>query len=114
MANHPNPLFLYRPAEVRFPVLEYTDSKTNNRVYVQESNIYDSKSEINNMTWFFSTKVEKDFDARFFSVRMYFPSKMNHILIDSGFEILHQWGDYYRGDLGEESKLQIYDVGLIK
>ena len=42
----PNPLFLYRPEEVRFPVLEYTNSKTNNRVYVQESNIYDSKSEI--------------------------------------------------------------------
>jgi len=108
----PNPLFLYRPKNVRLPVLEYTDSHTKDRIFVEESNIYDPKTEINVLKWFFSTKKKKDFDVRQFSVRMYFPSKMNQMLIDAGFRICHQWGDYYRSDLNEGSKLQIYDVVL--
>ena len=101
-----------RPKNVRLPVLEYTDSHTKDRIFVEESNIYDPKTEINVLKWFFSTKKKKDFDVRQFSVRMYFPSKMNQMLIDAGFRICHQWGDYYRSDLNEGSKLQIYDVVL--
>jgi len=106
----PNPLFLYRPEDVRFPVLEYTNSKTDEHVHVEESNVYDPDTEINELTWYFSTKKKKDFAVEYFSMRMYFPSKMNQILIESGFKICHQWGDYYRTGLGEGSKLQIYDV----
>jgi len=106
----PDPLFLYRPERVRFPVLEYTDSKTGEHVYVEESNVYDSDSEINDLVWYFSTANKKDFDVRRFSMRMYFPSKMNQILIEAGFKICHQWGDYYRTDINEGSKLHIYDV----
>ena len=43
---------------------------------------------------------------------MYFTSKMSQILIDAGFKIYNQWGDYYRTALNEGSKLQIYDVKL--
>mgnify|MGYP001291411166 CR=1 FL=1 len=106
----PNPLFLYRPEGVRFPVLEYTDSITDEHVYVEEGNEYDSETEINNLIWYFSTEDQKDFDERRFSMRMYYPSKMNQMLIDSGFKICHQWGDYYRTNLNTGSKLQIYDV----
>ena len=106
----PSPLFLYRPEDARFPVLEYTDSNTDEHVHVEESNVYDPDTEINELTWYFSTKKKKDFAVEYFSMRMYFPSKMNQLLIDSGFRILHQWGDYYRTELGDGSKLQIYDV----
>ena len=109
----PNPLFLYRPEGVLFPVLEYTNSEIDEHVYVEESNIYDPDTEINELTWYFSTKTKKNFTKAHFSMRMYFPSKMNQLLIDSGFKILHQWGDYYRTKLGEGSKLQIYDVQVI-
>ena len=108
----PHPLFLYRPDGVRFPVLEYTNSKTDEHVFVEESNIYDPDTEINELTWYFSTENKIDFAVERFSMRMYFPSKMNQILVDNGFHILHQWGDYYRSPLGEGSKLQIYDVCL--
>jgi len=108
----PNPLFLYRPEGVRFPVLEFTDSQTEEVVTVEESNIYDNESEINHLTWYFSTKDLIDFATREFSIRMFFPSKLNCMLIDAGFEIKHQWGDYYRTSLGVGSKLQIYDVCL--
>ena len=106
----PNPLFLYRPENTRFTVLEYTDSNTDEHVYVEESNVYDPDTEINELTWYFSTNKKKDFAVECFSMRMYFPSKMNQLLIDSGFHILHQWGDYYRTELGDGSKLQIYDI----
>ena len=108
----PNPLFLYRPESMRVPVLEYVDSKTKQYIYVEETNQYNRDTEVNKITWYFSSKYNKDFDIREFSVRMYFPSKMNQIFIDNGFQILHQWGDYYRTPLGEGSKLQIYDVCL--
>ena len=106
----PNPLFLYRPEGARFPVLEYTNSKTDEHVFVEESNVYDRDTEINELTWYFSTNKKRDFAVEYFSMRMYFPSKMNQLLIDSGFHILHQWGDYYRTEMGPMSKLQIYDV----
>jgi SAM-dependent methyltransferase len=106
----PNPLFLYRPEGIQFPVLEYNDSHSDKIVKVQESNIYNADTEVNELTWYFSFDDQKDFAIEQFSMRMYFPSKMNQILIENGFRILHQWGDYYRSPLGEGSKLQIYDV----
>ena len=108
----PNPLFLYRPEGVRFLVLEYTDSVLEKFVTVEESNLYDIDTEINELTWHFINDKKVEFAVEKFSVRMYFPSKMNQLLIDSGFHILHQWGDYHRTPLGEGSKLQIYDVCL--
>ena len=108
----PNPLFLYRPEGVRFLVLEYTDSVLEKFVTVEESNLYDIDTEINELTWHFINDKKVEFAVEKFSVRMYFPSKMNQLLIDNGFQILHQWGDYYRTPLGVGSKLQIYDVCL--
>ena len=108
----PNPLFLYRPEGIQFPVLEYNDSRSNKLVKVKESGDYNTDTEVNEITWYFSFDGEKDFAIEQFSMRMYFPSKMNQILIDNGFRILHQWGDYYRTPIGDGSKLQIYDVCL--
>ena len=108
----PNPLFLYRPEGIQFPVLEYNDSRSNKLVKVKESSNYNTDTEVNELTWYFSFDDQKDFAIEQFSMRMYFPSKMNQILIDNGFRILHQWGDYYRTPLGDGSKLQIYDVCL--
>ena len=108
----PNPLFLYRPEGIQFPVLEYNDSHSNKLVKVKESSNYNTDTEVNELTWYFSFDDQKVFNIEQFSMRMYFPSKMNQILIDNGFRILHQWGDYYRTPLGDGSKLQIYDVCL--
>jgi len=108
----PNPLFLYRPSNCRFKVLEFINSKTNEKVYVEETNSYDGKTDINKITWYFSTDEKQDYEHRKFSLRMLFPSKMNHILIDSGFKICNQWGDYHQTKLNVGSKLQIYNLML--
>ena len=78
-----------------------------------KSNMYDIDTEINVLTWYFSTDDKRDFDQRQFSMRMYFPSKINQMLTDAGFKICHQWGDYYRTVLNEGSKLQIYDLQVV-
>ena len=88
----------------------YVDSKTKQYIYVEETNQYNRDTEVNKITWYFSSKYKKDFDIRDFSVRMYFPSKMNQILTEAGFTILNQWGDYYRTNMNEGSSLQIYDT----
>ena len=93
-------------------MLEYTDTKSNEKVVVDESNQYDPDTEINELTWYFSSQNKGEFAKEYFSMRMYFPSKMNQLIIDTGFTILNQWGDYYRQTLGEASKLQIYDISL--
>ena len=76
----------------------------------QENDITYMVRKITKKTLLVKNKI--DFGVEQFSMRMYFPSKMNQILVDNGFHILHQWGDYYRSPLGEGSKLQIYDVCL--
>ena len=106
----PNPLFLYKPKNYKSLVLEFIDSNANKRVYVNEINNYDPETDINKITWFFSTKDKTDYDTRSFSMRMLFPSTINQILIEQGFKICNQWGDYDKSQLSEDSKLQIYDL----
>ncbi len=108
----PNPLFLYKPKNYKSKVLEFFDSKKKELVYIEEINDYDPATDINKITWFFSTKNELNYDKRHFSMRMLFPSTINSILIDHGFKICSVWGDYNKAKLNEGSKLQIYDLML--
>lgn len=108
----PNPLFLYKPKDYRSLVLEFIDSNINQRVYVNEINNYNPETDINDITWYFSTKDSIDYDIKSFSMRMLFPSTINQILIDQGFVICNQWGNYDKTKLHVDSKLQIYDLML--
>ena len=45
-------------------------------------------------------------------MRMYFPDTMNRLLIDSGMNITHMWGDYECREFTENSELQIYECKL--
>ncbi len=103
----PNPLFLYRP-EIRFPVMEYKDSETNELVTVEETSVYDPESEINKITWYYNTPQQKDHTVYSFTMRMYFPDTMNRLLVENGFEILELFGSHNFDDFEESSELQIY------
>ncbi len=104
----PDPLFLYRPENRRFPTMEYMDSETQKRVTVEESNVYDPETEINKIRWYYSTEEKNDDRIYDFSMRMFWPDTMNRLLTDAGFTILHVWGNYEKKDFDEESNLQIY------
>ena len=108
----PNPLFLYRPKNFRLKTLEYIDSQTQEKIFIEESNNYDPNTDINKIFWYFSTKENKDFDIKEFSVRMYYPSTMNKLIIENNFNIVNQWGSYKKENLNADSKLQIYDLAI--
>ena len=97
---------------MRIRVLEYIDSNSNKKTVIDEVSSFNSKNDINNIIWYFSQKGKKDFCIERFSMRMYFPSKMNQLITDAGYTVINQWGDYNRGALGEGSKLQIYDIKI--
>ena len=103
----PNTLFLYRP-EIRFPVMDYKNSITGELTTVEEVSIYDSDSEINNITWHYNTPTQKDDKIYSFNMRMYFPDTMNRILTDSGLSIKNLFGSHELVDFNEDSELQIY------
>ena len=108
----PSPLHYYRPEDLRYPTIEYFDSQINEEVTIEESNNYDPDREVNQLTWYYSSKTKKDFLVSEFSTRMYWPDTMNRMLIEAGFEILNLWGDYDLNPFAEESALQIYELGI--
>ena len=108
----PNPLFLYKPKNYKSKVLEFFDSEKKETIYVEETNDYNPTTDINKINWFFSTNQKANYEIRTFSMRMLFPSTINQILIEQGFLINNQWGDYYKNKLTSDSKLQIYDLIL--
>jgi SAM-dependent methyltransferase len=103
----PNPSFLYRP-EIRFPVMEYIDSLTDELTKVEEISIYDPDSGINKITWFYNTPSQADDKIYNFTMRMYFPDTMNRLLIDSGLTIQKMTGKHDFSEFKEDSELQIY------
>jgi len=107
----PNPLFLYRPEGIRYPTMEYRESDSNRLITVEETNLYDPETEINNITWFYEADDGAE-DIYEFTMRMFWPDTMNRLLIDAGFKILDIWGDYENNEMSEESNLQIYKCGL--
>ncbi|MAJ45061.1 MAG: hypothetical protein CMF96_10010 [Candidatus Marinimicrobia bacterium] len=108
----PSPLHYYRPENLRYSTIEYFDSQINEEVTIEETNNYDPDKEINQLTWYYSSKTKKDFLISQFSTRMYWPDTMNRMLIEAGFEILNLWGDYNLNLFTEESTLQIYELGI--
>jgi SAM-dependent methyltransferase len=108
----PDPLFLYRPENMKYPVMEYIDSKTNEKVLVEETSEYDPATEINKISWFYKAETPTDNREYNFTMRMFFPDTMNRILTDAGFTIQNVWGDHYQTPFNEGSTLQIYDCIL--
>lgn len=108
----PSPLHYYRPENLRYPTIEYFDSQINEEVIIEETNNYDPEREVNQLTWYYSSKTKKDFLINTFSTRMYWPDTMNRLLIEAGFEILNVWGDYDLNPFSEKSSLQIFEIRL--
>ena len=105
-------LHYYRPKNIRYPTIEYFDSQINEEVLIEETNNYDSDKEVNQLTWYYSSKTKKDFLINTFTTRMYWPDTMNQLLIEAGFEILNIWGDYNLKPFCEESSLQIFELKI--
>ena len=108
----PDPLFLYRPEDMRYPVMEYIDSITNEKIVVQETSEYNPETEINKISWFYDAETVEHNRTYNFTMRMFFPDTMNRLLTDAGFTINNLWGDHFQTPFNESSTLQIYDCQI--
>lgn len=108
----PDPLFLYRPEGMRFPTMEYIETKTNDLINVEESNEYDPETGVNKIRWYYSRPDKKDERIYDFTMRMYWPDTINRLLIDAGFRVKSVWGNYEKAEFDEGSNLQIYTAGI--
>jgi len=92
--------------------MEYRDSQTREKIWVEETNDYDEHTGINKIRWFYSSEKNKDSRIYDFTMRMYWPDTMNRLLIYAGLSIEHVWGNYRRTKFTEKSNLQIYVAGI--
>ena len=104
----PDPLFLFRPPNHRAAAMDYIDPIDGQSVSVTESNEYDPLTELNRISWYYSTAKRPDFLRYDFTMRMFYPDTMDRLLHECGFQVLEKWGDYGRHPFGPESALQLY------
>jgi len=105
----PHPIVLYR-AKQKYYVMEF-DWPSGKHCIVNETNHYDSDSQINHIHWYFNTSGENETDEYRFDMHMIFPDTMDRLLTEAGFVIRDKYGDYDKISLDTESKLQIYVCG---
>jgi len=105
----PHPIFLYR-AKQKYYVMEF-DWPSGEHCIVNETNHYDSDTQINHIHWYFNTSGENEMDEYRFDMHMIFPDTMDRLLTEAGFVIKEKYGDYDKTPLGPESQLQIYVCG---
>lgn len=104
----PEPVFLYRPPDLRVEGMTYVDPQSGETVKVMESNDYDPETGVNRIHWYYSTATRPNFLVYDFAMRMYFPDTMDRLLTEAGFRIEAKWGNYEELPLGPDSQLQIY------
>ena len=104
----PDPLFLYRPNNIRFPIMEFHSSAKNTVVIVEETVQYNSTKNILDISWYYSTAEEKDFKKIKFKMRMFYNSEMIDMLNSLGISIKTIWGGYEREKFNEQSTQQIF------
>tara|TARA_B100000945_G_scaffold320399_1_gene330372 strand:- start:2188 stop:2943 length:756 start_codon:yes stop_codon:yes gene_type:complete len=104
----PDPLFLYRPENIRFPIMEFHSSQKKTVVLVEETITFDSTTHVLSVRWFYSTAVDKDFKSITFKMKMFYNSEMLDLLNNAGFSIKAMWGGYERERFDEQSSQQIF------
>ena len=108
----PHPLFLYRPESSRLHIVDFYDSSIKNNSKIEETLLYDSKSEIASVVWHYLNEEGQEYMKFKFKMKMYYPDTINKLLIDEGFTIHKVWGSYAHTKCNEESTLQIYKCSL--
>ena len=92
----------------KIDILDFQDSRNNTKLNILESMQYNSKTEVNHITWEFvnqSQEIQFKYD---FDMRLFFPDTLNRLLVDSKFHIDHFFGNYQFQKFNERSEKQIY------
>ncbi|MCP4129895.1 MAG: class I SAM-dependent methyltransferase [bacterium] len=78
----------------RFPITEYIDPYGKGRVIVNMSSLYDSENELENIKWYYKIKGQKEEVVVDYSLRVFYPERLNSILEQNGFGIIAKYGQF--------------------
>ena len=70
--------------------------------------MYDSNSQINQLTWVIERDGQIDSTEYNYNMRMYYPHEMDILLYENGFTINEKYGNYDRDPMDVENGMQIY------
>lgn len=105
---NPSLQILTRSNEKRFPVFKHPNPDNfNEEVVVEETNVYDRKTQINHIKWYFSIGDKKDAQVHELNMRCYFPQELDILLKYNGFEILNKYGDWTKKEFTAADMKQI-------
>ncbi len=106
---NPSLPLLCRDPEERYYVTSYIDA-FNREVTVEENNIYDTVTQINHITWYYSVDDTPDYKVDVLKMRQFFPQEIRHILKKNGWTIDHCFGDFNGNRFSSDSPRQIFMV----
>ena len=104
---NPDLSFLIRDPEKRHPHAEYPDPDGKGKIFVTESNVYDSAAQINRITLYYKLPGQAEEVTDTLNMRIYFPQEIDALLRCNGFVIEKKYGDCDRSPFGPGSKKQI-------
>ncbi len=103
---NPNPDFLYRDPDKRYPNMEFDDPHGRGKVVITESNVYDSATQINHIVWYYKIGDAEEY-ARELNMRMLFPQELDALLHHNGFELEAKYGDFDESPFESSSRQQV-------
>lgn len=108
---NPGLAFLIRQ-KIRKEMDEYIDPTTGERIFVTEDNQYDTATQINHVTYYYSKKDHPDFHSHPLKMRCYFPKEMDALLSYNGFKILNKYGSFKKDAFVSASVKQIFECSI--
>ena len=103
----PDPEFLDRDENKLYPATDFFQFE-NTKCRILETSRYDSRTQINKLTWYVEKNGEIDSKKYNYSMRMFYPHEMDILFQRGGFTIEDKFGDYDLSPLDQESGMQIY------
>jgi len=103
----PQPGFLARDPEGRFPVATREDPATGRTVVVTEATRYDRATQLQTTTWYYAFEGEEETVAHEIVVRVIFPEELLLLLEVAGLEVCERYGDFRKWPFDARSDHQV-------
>lgn len=108
----PDMNYLMRDPLKRYPVGEYIDPGSCQKITVTETNEYDNASQINRIKWYYYHEKDGVEIVKENNMRIFFPQELDSLLIHNGFRITDKFGNYDESPICSDSKKQLIICGL--
>jgi SAM-dependent methyltransferase len=103
----PNPAFLLRGPDERYPFAEYDDPAGRGRITISESSHYDPASQVRHIRTHYRIPGQAEEEVGELPMRMYFPQELDALFEYNGFVIEHKYGGMDRRPFDAGAAMQL-------